>query len=159
MLSSLLYACVLLIALSIAMGRGSDAERRVGIVLLAGNLATLLAIGLNSVANFTFVSVTYLTVDVLASLALCFVACGRPSWMAILIASFQINGTLAHIVKLLAPETLDLSYAILLRIWGWPMVLTLLLAHWKGALQRVLRQSDALGLPRPLRPPIKRPSD
>lgn len=159
MLSSLLYACVLLIALSLAMGRGSEAERHVGIVLLAGNLGTLLAIGLDSVAGFTFVSMTYLTVDVLASVALCFIACRRPSWMAILIASFQINGTLAHIVKLLAPETLDLSYAILLRIWGWPMVLTLLCAHWKGALQRVLRQSDAIALPRPLRPPIKRSID
>lgn len=74
--------------------------------------------------------------------------------MAVLIATFQINGTLGHAVKLVSPETIDLSYAILLRLWGWPMVLTLLVARFMPALRRVLRQSDLIGLPAMLRPPL-----
>lgn len=152
MLTSTLYACVLLAALFFSMVRGSEGERQIGLVLLCGNSATIVTLYLSHGHDFTFVSATYLAVDVACALILCALAVLRPSWMAILIAAFQINGTLGHAVKLLAPETIELSYAILLRLWGWPMALTLLVAHWYPRLNRLLRQSDLAALPPLVRP-------
>jgi len=153
MLSSTIYACLLLLTLFFALGRGTRDERQLGTVVLAGNLATILVLVLSKDSDFTHVPLAYLGVDVAAALLLCAHAVRQPTWMAVLVATFQINGTLAHAVKLASPETFNVSYAILLRLWGWPMVLTLLLAHWRPSLRAILRQSDLARMPALLRPP------
>lgn len=152
MLSSIFYACLLLAALTVAFVSGSREERLVAVVFAFGNAATIAVLSTSSASSFGHVSAFYIGVDVIASVLLCSIAVTRPSWMTVLIAAFQINGALAHIVKLVTPETISLSYAILLRIWAWPMVATLLLAHWYKPLRNVLRQSDLQDLPAPLRP-------
>ena len=154
MISSILYACALLTALTLAFVRGSDPERRVAAVLLTGNLATIGALFVGQGQEFSYVSVAYLSVDIVGAMALCAIAIWHPSWMTILVATFQINGTLGHAVKLMSPETIDVSYAILLRLWGWPMVLTLIASRLYPSLRRLLRQSDLLALPRAIRPPL-----
>lgn len=152
MLSSIFYACLLLAALSVAFISGSKEERLIGLVFALGNAATIAVLFATNASSFAHVSVFYIGVDVVASMVLCLIAVTRPSWMTVLVAAFQINGALAHIVKLVAPDTISLSYAVLLRIWAWPMVATLLLAHWYKPLRNVLRQSDLEKLPVPLRP-------
>lgn len=150
--SSLVYGCLLLTALFCSIVRGTQSERILGLILLAGNIATITALQGGRTASFVHVSTLYLVVDAAAAIALCWAAVARPSWMTILVAAFQINGTLAHLVKVLAPETFALSYAVLLRMWSWPMVGTLLLAHWRPNLRALIRQSDLAALPAPLRP-------
>lgn len=153
MLSSALYACVLLLALTLAFARGELAERRSAVIILLGNGGTIAVLVASSGTDYSYVSATYVLIDVCGAAALCALAVSRPSWMSVLLASFQINGTLGHLVKLISPETIDISYAVLLRVWGWPMVLTMLLAHWTPGLRHVLRQSDLMRAPSWLRPP------
>jgi hypothetical protein len=154
MLTSFLYAATLLTAILLSWLNGTRPERRVALVLLAGNLATIATLLLSQGHDFTYVSAAYLAVDILGTVALCWIAIRHPSWMTVLVATFQVNGTLGHAVKLVSPETMDLSYAILLRLWGWPMVLTAIVARFKPGMRRILRQSDLMGMPAFLRPPI-----
>lgn len=154
MLSSALYAIVLLAALCLAFAKGARAERRVAWVILIGNAGTIAVLVISKGTDFSFVSAAYVFIDVVACFVLCGLAVSRPSWMTILLATCQINGTLGHIVKLIAPDTIDISYAILLRIWGWPMVATMLAARFNPNLRRVLRQSDLMRLPSIVRPPL-----
>lgn len=154
MLTSFLYAATLLTAILLSWLNGTRPERRVALVLLAGNLATIATLLLSPGQDFTYVSAAYLAVDISGAVALCWIAVRHPSWMTVLVATFQVNGTLGHAVKLVSPETMDLSYAILLRLWGWPMVLTAIVARFKPGMRRILRQSDLVGVPTFLRPPI-----
>lgn len=153
MYTSIAYAGLLLLTLSFALAKGTRSERTTGIVLLLGNLATIAVMVVNP-GDFVSVSTAYLAVDVLATIVLTILAVRRPSWMSILVAAFQLNGSLGHLVKLLAPETISLSYAVLLRIWGWPMILALLAARFWPTLCEVIRQSDLHSVPRPFRPAL-----
>lgn len=152
MVSSVMYACLLLFSLSVAFYAGESKERKVACVFLLGNGATIIALLVSSREDFSYVSAAYLGVDTAAVVALVAIALRHPSWMTILVAAFQVNGCLAHLVRLLAPDTIDISYAILLRAWGWPMVLTLLAARWYAPLRLTLRQSNLSPLPNFLRP-------
>lgn len=166
MISSVLYACVLVFTLATCLVRGANAERKIAMVVILGNLATIAVLLLHRRFSYSSVSVAYIGVDIAAVFALCWLAVGRPSWMSILVAVFQINSALGHAVKLAAPDTFSLSYAVLLRLWAWPMVLTMLVAHWHEPMRRVLRQSDLQRLPKVLRPhgntathsPVRAPS-
>jgi hypothetical protein len=152
MLTTTIYAGLFLAAMYYSVLKGSPEERSIGIVLLVGNLATVATLALFKADDFRHVSEMYVAVDALCSIALCALATKRPSWMAIFIAAFQINGTLGHLVKILSPETLTLSYAFLLRAWAWPMIIVLLVCHWNPNLRDILRQSHLMAMPFPLGP-------
>lgn len=136
-----IYAFLLLLATGSAIIFGSRGERWVGAVVLGGNLLTILLerfIG----GHFAAVSFGYLALDAALAAILCAVAVRYPTWAAICIAAFQINGTLGHLVKLLAVGTIPFSYAFLLKFWAWPMVLTLLAARIIPSLRTVLLASQ-----------------
>jgi hypothetical protein len=92
---------------------------------LAGNLLTFVlerTLG----AAFSSVIYGYLALDAALAAILCMIAVRHPSWVAICVAAFQVNGTLGHLVRLLATQTIPFSYAFLLKVWAWPMVFVLL---------------------------------
>jgi len=123
-----IYLLLLLVATGSALLFGTRGERWLGATILGGNLLTILierAFG----GTFASVSLAYLALDALLAVALCGIAVRFPSWASICVAAFQINGTLGHLVKLLAVHTIPFSYAFLLKVWAWPMVLALLAAR------------------------------
>lgn len=136
-----LYLLLLILATGSALLFGSKGERWIGATLLAGNLLTILV---EHFARETFasVSVTYLALDALLAVILCAIAVRFPSWLSICICAFQVNGTLGHVVKLLAGHTIPFSYAFLLKFWAWPMVLTLLAGRWFRPMHATLLKRD-----------------
>lgn len=123
-----LYLTLLLLSAGLALALGSRGEKWVGATLLAGNGLTMLVEHLPG-QSFTAFSPAYLALDAVLALVLCGIAIRFPSWVSICVAAFQINGTLGHLVKLVAVDTIPFSYAFLLRVWAWPMVLALLLSR------------------------------
>ena len=73
---------------------------------------------------------------------LCAVAVRYPSWVAICVSAFQINGTFGHVVKLVAPHTIPFSYAFLLKVWAWPMVLAILFGRGIPRMHAALKVKD-----------------
>jgi hypothetical protein len=135
----LIYVTLLLVATGAALIFGKREEKATAAVLLAGNLGSALIEHLFSSHAFLTLSLAYFSFDALLAVALCGLAVRWPTWLAILIAAWQVNGTLAHLVKMAVPETVAISYAVLLKFWAWPMVLVLLAARIRPALRSPLR--------------------
>jgi hypothetical protein len=134
----LIYFMLLALATGIAIWRGTPVERALGATLIAGNLATLAIVQVESSGQYSSVLLWYFLTDALLAILLCGVAVRWPTWASILIAAFQVNGLLGHVVKLASPETFPISYAMLLKIWGWSMVVVLLLSRYRPNMRRPL---------------------
>ena len=123
-----IYFFLLALATGSALLFGNKGERFIAATVLGGNLMTLVIERVFGEGFAAFHS-GYLLLDAGLAVLLCLIAVKYPSWLAILVAAFQINGTLAHLVKLLAFEVIPFSYSFLLKVWAWPMVLTMLAAR------------------------------
>jgi len=123
-----IYLTLLVLAAGSALWFGTRGERWLGATVLAGNLLTILVERLFA-NSFASVSAFYFGLDAVLAVVLCIIAVRFPSWVAIGVAAFQINGTLGHLVRLLASHTIPFSYAFLLKFWAWPMVIVLLAAR------------------------------
>lgn len=133
----LAYFLLLFCATGSALLRGTKGERWIGATVLAGNLLSFFLEHMLS-SSFGSVSLIYLILDAGLAIMLCFIAVRYPSWVAILVSAFQINGTLGHIVKLVAPHTIPFSYAFLLKFWAWLMVAAMLTGRAIPQLHRIL---------------------
>ena len=136
-----IYLVLLVLATGTALLFGTRGEKWVGATVLAGNLLTM---ALENAIGEKFASVfpLYLALDAGLAIALCVIAVRYPSWVAICVAAFQVNGTLGHLVKLVAIDTIPFSYAFLLRVWAWPMVLALLAARFMPSMRSILLARD-----------------
>jgi hypothetical protein len=141
-----LYLVLLLLATFASLWRGTRGEKWIGGTVLSGNLLT---IGIEHALGKAFLSVSfgYLALDAVLAAVLCAIAVKYPSWVSICVSAFQINGTLGHLVKLLAPHTISFSYAFLLKFWAWPMVLAILIGRCAPRLHQMLRAADWPPLP------------
>jgi len=150
-----IYIFLLVLAAGLAIWRGTAGERWIAATVLAGNLLTLVIVRAGA-RTFASVSLFYFGADALLALVLCAIAVMYPTWVSVLVSAFQINGVFGHLVKIVAPNTIPFSYAFLLRVWAWPMVIamlsgrlfpelrrTLTRRHWPGALRTV--RSDSAG--------------
>jgi hypothetical protein len=142
------YLVLLLLATGSALRLGTRGERWIGATVLSGNALTFAFERLFGTA-FSSVPFAYLGLDAGLAALLCAVAVRYPSWVAICVSAFQINGTLGHLVKLFAPQTIPFSYAFLLKFWAWPMVLTVLLGRGVPRMRAILRAREWPPLVRP----------
>ncbi len=131
----IIYFALLALATGTALIRGTPVERALAATLIAGNLGTLAIVHAESPTHYLNVLHLYLLIDAMLTALLCCVAVRWPTWASILIAAFQMNGLLGHFVKMVSPETIPLSYALLLKVWGWLMVLVLLLSRYRPSLR------------------------
>lgn len=136
-----IYMSLLLVATGSALLFGTRGERWLGATILGGNLLTLV-IEQTLGSAFGSVSLLYLLLDWALAAALCAIAVRFPTWVAVCVSAFQVNGALGHLVKLLAVHTIPFSYAFLLKVWAWPMVLTLLAARFLPSLRQTLAARD-----------------
>jgi len=135
------YLVLLVLAAGSALLFGTREEKWVGATMLAGNLLTM---ALEHAVGEKFASVfpLYFALDACLAVVLCIIAVRFPCWVAICVAALQVNGTLGHLVKLVAIDTIPFSYAFLLRVWAWPMVLALLAARFAPSMRSTLMARD-----------------
>ena len=141
-----IYLGLMILATGSAILLGTLGEKWVGATVLAGNLLTIVLERL-AVEGFATFVIGYLALDAVLAAALCLIAVRYPSWVAICVAAFQINGTLGHLVRLLVTETIPFSYAFLLKVWAWPMVLALLASRLLPSMRAVMLAKDWPPLP------------
>jgi len=137
----ILYFTLVALATGLALWRGTAVERALATTLIAGNIGTWAIVQLGSSGHYSSVSQYYLLIDVSLAAVLCGVAIRWPTWVSVLIAAFQINGVPGHLVKMISPATFPISYAMLVKVWGWSMVVTLLLSRWRPGLRRPLSRA------------------
>ncbi len=136
-----LYVLIVALGIGLAFLRGRRVTKIVAVIILLGNLLTA-AVEYSDDGTFLNLSLIYLGLDAGLVIVLIGIAVWRPCWLTICVAAFQLNGFLGHLVKLLELEMFPVSYAILLKLWAWPMALTLLAASLLPTVSRTLDNRD-----------------
>jgi hypothetical protein len=136
-----IYLSLLAAAVGSALLFGTRGEKWIAWTMLGGNLLTL-GVERAFAEMFSNVLLGYLALDAALAAILCLIAVKFPTWIAISVAAFQVNGTMGHLVRLLATATIPFSYAFLLKVWAWPMVLALLASRFIPSMHALLLARD-----------------
>jgi hypothetical protein len=109
-----------------ACKRGGKPERWVAIAMIAAAIATLIAY---SPYPRTFFEVEYgvFVIDLLLLGSLVGIAVNANRYWPMGMASLHLASTIAHLGKLLDLSMSNWAYALLLKFWAYPMLLTLVI--------------------------------
>lgn len=135
-----LFRVLLLLVAVYAFVRGRRDERQVGTVLVAGVIATTLA--LSPVAHrYNGLETTVMLVDVAVFAGFLWVALRSERFWPLWIAGLQLTTIIGHVLKAVDVHLFARAYGAALSFWGYPIVLILALGTWRGA--RRARRSEA----------------
>jgi len=138
MLRVYLFATLLLLTSGYALWKGGAPERIVAAGLLSAYVATVL--GWSALpSRFHGLELSVFVVDAALLAMLITVALRADRGWPLLMAALQFDAVGAHFVKLLAPETIRVAYALLITIWSWPTQMLLAVGTWRHV-RRVRRQ-------------------
>ncbi|KQU55839.1 hypothetical protein ASG67_06925 [Sphingomonas sp. Leaf339] len=107
--------------------RGGKPERFVAIAMFAAALATLIAYAPLS-KRFVGVETGVLAVDVSLFVGLTVIALNANRYWPMAMASLQLASLIVHFGKLLDLTMGGWAYAFFLKLWAYPMLLTLVVA-------------------------------
>lgn len=111
--------------------RGRRDERRVGIILVVGVIATHLVISpLHE--RFTGVETDVMIVDLAVLGGFVWVALRSERFWPLWIAGLQLTTMFGHVLKALDTELFSRAYGAALVFWGWPILLILALGTWRS---------------------------
>lgn len=124
------FATLLLISSCYAIWRGGAPERAVGASMLAAYVATLFSHSEFAV-RFTQVEVGVLLIDILLMTVLTVVTLRADRGWPILLAGLHLTTVGAHAVRMIEPSMIEVTYAVMLSMWSYPMVVALALGTWR----------------------------
>lgn len=124
------FAALLLVTSGYALWRGGAPERIVGGGLLLAYAATVLSWS-PLPSRFYGLELNVFVVDVALFAMLLAVAWRADRGWPLLVAALQLDAVGAHVVKLVAPETIRVAYALLIVVWSWPTQMILAVGTWR----------------------------
>lgn len=130
MVNTLVYLALLFGCWFYAEWRGGPPERIGAAILTVGSLLTFAALLSERAAVYRSLEVGVFLVDVATFLAFLVLALRADRLWPLCITALQIVGTAGHAVKLVDPQVLPYAYAFALRLWGYPMILLLVVGTW-----------------------------
>lgn len=132
------FATILLLSSGYSMWWGGAPERRVGAAMLAAYVATLFSHS-DFVIRFTQVEVGVLVIDLALMLVLAAVALKADRGWPFLLAGLHLTTLGAHAARVLHSSMIEVTYAVMLTMWSYPMVVALAIGTWRH--QKRLRVS------------------
>jgi hypothetical protein len=129
-LNILVYHFLLLTCWGYSLWRGGAPERIGATILLIGSILTKAAFSA-PVGHLKSMEVGVFIVDIVTLAAFLGLALGAERFWPLWVAALQIIGTAAHLVKLLDPELFWRTYAFMLAIWAYPMILLMIAGTWR----------------------------
>ncbi|MBD8735331.1 hypothetical protein [Sphingomonas sp. CFBP 13706] len=108
--------------------------------LLSANVATVLSWS-PLPSRFYGLELNVFVVDAALFAMLIIVALRADRGWPLLIAALQFDAVGAHLVKLVAPETIRVAYALLITVWSWPTQMLLAVGTWRHV-RRVRREGN-----------------
>lgn len=124
------FATLLLISSGYAMWRGGAPERAVGASMLAAYVATLFSHSEFAV-RFTDVEFGVLTIDIILMVVLMAIALKADRGWPMLLAGLHLTTVGAHAVRIIEPAMIEVTYAVMLSMWSYPMVVALAVGTWR----------------------------
>jgi hypothetical protein len=129
-LNVVVYQVLLLACWAYALVRGGTPERIGVTILVAGSYLTMAAASVFH-TRFRSVEVGILIVDLLCVAAFLALALRADRFWPLWVAALQIIGTAGHAVKSVDPDIVGRTYAFMLAIWAYPMILLMIAGTWR----------------------------
>ena len=131
------YHFLLLACWAYALRRGGAPEKIGATILVVGSLLTSAAAS-GFPARFRSVEGGILIVDLICVVAFLALALRADRFWPLWVAALQIMGTAVHAAKFVDPAIVGRTYAFMLAIWSYPMILLMITGTWRHQ-QRLVR--------------------
>ncbi|ODU67767.1 MAG: hypothetical protein ABT11_19110 [Novosphingobium sp. SCN 66-18] len=119
-----LFDIFLLLSCAYAFLRGGLPERITGILLLAGDLLSVLAVS-EQPTRFHREEFGLLAVDCSLFVVLWWISVRSTRWWPLFLAGLQLDAVIAHGMRLFASDVMPISYLNAVALWSYPMLAAL----------------------------------
>jgi nicotinamide riboside transporter PnuC len=135
------FRILLVIVVLYVLLRGQRDERQVGLILVAGVIATKLA--LTPVhERFATIEIYVMLVDLAVLVGFVWVALRSERFWPLWIAGLQLTTVLGHLLKGIESDLFPRAYAAALYFWVYPILVILFVGTWRSH-RRALDERDA----------------
>ncbi len=130
MLRITIFLLLLVCTCAYALWRGGAPERITAAAMLGACIGSML---IRSDINHRFIDVEIgiFVIDLILMAVLLAVLLKADRGWPMLVGGLQLLTVGAHVVKLIDPEIIPVSYAVMLAAWSWPMVIALAAGTWR----------------------------
>jgi hypothetical protein len=129
-LNIVVYQLLLLACWAYALLRGGAPEKVGTTILVIGSYLTMAAASVFH-TRFRSLETGILIVDLFCVAAFLALALRAERFWPLWVAAFQIVGTAGHGARLVDPDIVGRTYAFMLAIWSYPMILLMLIGTWR----------------------------
>lgn len=130
MLRITIFVALLILTCGYALWRGGAPERAVGTALLAATIASAM-VRADVDHRFVEMETGLLIVDGLLLIVLVMVASRADRGWPLLVAGLHLVTVGAHVTKLVEPGMIPVTYALLIALWSYPMLIALGIGTWR----------------------------
>lgn len=135
-----LFRILLIIVALYVLLRGRRDERQVGLILVAGVIATNLALTPVD-QRFATIEFNVMLVDLIVLAGFVWVALRSDRFWPLWIAGFQLTTVLGHLLKGIDTDLFPRAYAAALYFWVYPILIVLAVGTWRTH-RRVLAEQQ-----------------
>nr|WP_294170969.1 hypothetical protein [uncultured Sphingomonas sp.] len=125
----MLFYALLLAVVLLAVRHGDRETRFAALIALAGSL--LSAASVYSVGGARPVEGFVALVDLGVLAAFVYVALRSCRFWPLWVAGLQLTTVLAHLLRLISPDLVDIAYQAAMRFWSYPILIILAMAAWR----------------------------
>lgn len=130
MLRIMIFVALLVLTCGYALRRGGQPERVVAMALLASTLASAM-VRADVDHRFVEMETGLLIVDALLLIVLVVVASRADRGWPLLVAGLHLVTVGAHGIKFVEPGMIPVTYAVLIALWSYPMLILLVVGTWR----------------------------
>jgi hypothetical protein len=131
------YWALLLLVLLSAFRRGDRETRIAAVICLVATILSIILVRPYAM-GFRQVETWVALVDIGVLLAFVVIAMRSMRFWPLWVSGLQLTTVLAHGLRLMQPELVDLAYAAAMRFWSYPILLILAVAAWRTQRYRPL---------------------
>lgn len=124
------YWTLLLIVLVAAFRRGDRETRAASMICVVATILSMVLVRPYAL-GFRQVETWVALIDIGVLLAFVVIAMRSMRFWPLWVSGLQLTTVLAHGLRLLQPELVDLAYAAAMRFWSYPILLILAIAAWR----------------------------
>ena len=124
------FAVLLFLSSGYAIWRGGAPERIVGASMLVAYVATLFSHS-DFAGRFTEVELGVLVIDAWLLMVLTYVTLKADRFLPIVVSGLHLATLGSHAVRMVDPSIISVTYAVLLSMWSYPMVVFLAVGTWR----------------------------